>query len=45
MMRYAGMNDKLSSLGIYELNPAYDQSVQNGSSHCTDDMVFYGWLL
>jgi formiminoglutamase len=24
MMRYAGMNDKLSSVGIYELNPEYD---------------------
>jgi arginase family enzyme len=24
MMRYAGMNDKLSSVGIYEINPAYD---------------------
>ncbi len=24
MMRYAGMNDKLSSVGIYELNPDFD---------------------
>jgi formiminoglutamase len=24
MMRYAGMNDKLSSLGIYEINPTFD---------------------
>ncbi|MCF8424557.1 MAG: formimidoylglutamase [Bacteroidia bacterium] len=24
MMRYAGMNDKLSSVGIYEINPEYD---------------------
>jgi formiminoglutamase len=24
MMRYAGMNDKLSSIGIYEINPAFD---------------------
>jgi formiminoglutamase len=24
MMRYAGMNDKLTSLGIYELNPSFD---------------------
>ena len=24
MMRYAGMNDKLSSLGLYEINPEYD---------------------
>jgi arginase family enzyme len=26
MMRYAGMNDKLSSVGIYEINPQYDES-------------------
>jgi hypothetical protein len=25
MMRYAGMNDKLSSVGIYEINPEFDQ--------------------
>ncbi|MEO5946447.1 MAG: formimidoylglutamase, partial [Chitinophagaceae bacterium] len=25
MMRYAGMNDKLTSIGIYELNPSYDE--------------------
>lgn len=24
MMRYAGMNDKLSSIGIYEINPEHD---------------------
>ena len=24
MMRYAGMNDKLTSVGIYEINPEYD---------------------
>jgi formiminoglutamase len=24
MMRYAGMNDKLSSVGLYEINPEYD---------------------
>ncbi len=26
--RYAGMNDKLSSIGFYEFNPAYDQNGQ-----------------
>ncbi|MCD0486999.1 formimidoylglutamase [Pedobacter sp. MC2016-14] len=26
--RYAGMNDKLSSIGFYEFNPAYDKSSQ-----------------
>jgi arginase family enzyme len=25
MMRYAGMNDKLTSIGLYELNPSYDE--------------------
>ena len=26
--RYAGMNDKLSSIGFYEFNPAFDQNGQ-----------------
>ncbi len=30
MMRYAGMNDKLSSIGIYEINPKFD----NGGKTC-----------
>ncbi len=28
LARYAGMNDKLSSFGIYEFNPAYDSNGQ-----------------
>ena len=28
MCRYAGMNDKLSSIGFYEFNPAFDQNGQ-----------------
>ncbi len=28
LCRYAGMNDKLSSIGFYEFNPAYDQNGQ-----------------
>ena len=29
--RYAGMNDKLTSIGFYEFNPAYDQNGQTAS--------------
>ncbi|PWG79506.1 formimidoylglutamase [Pararcticibacter amylolyticus] len=28
LCRYAGMNDKLTSFGVYEYNPAYDQNGQ-----------------
>jgi formiminoglutamase len=31
MMRYAGMSDKLSSVGIYEYNPKYDQRGQTAA--------------
>jgi formiminoglutamase len=31
MMRYAGMNDKLSSIGIYEVNPSHDLRGQTAS--------------
>lgn len=31
MMRYAGMNDKLTSLGIYEINPDYDTQGKTAS--------------
>ncbi len=31
MMRYAGMNDKLTSLGIYEINPDYDTQEKTAS--------------
>jgi len=31
IMRYAGMSDKLSSLGIYEINPEYDRKGQTAS--------------
>ena len=46
MMRYAGMNDKLSSLGIYEINPEYD--VSGKTAHLAAQMIwcfldgFYG---
>ena len=31
MMRYAGMNDKLTSLGIYEINPDFDTQGKTAS--------------
>jgi formiminoglutamase len=46
MMRYAGMNDKLTSLGIYEINPDYD--VQGKTASLAAQMIwcfvdgFYG---
>jgi formiminoglutamase len=38
MMRYAGMNDKLSSIGIYEINPGYD--VSGKTSHLAAQMIW-----
>jgi formiminoglutamase len=38
MMRYAGMNDKLSSIGIYEINPEYD--VRGKTSHLAAQMIW-----
>ena len=38
MMRYAGMNDKLSSLGIYELNPEFD--VSGKTAHLVAQMIW-----
>lgn len=37
--RYAGMNDKLSSIGFYEFNPAYDNNSQ--SALLLAQMVWY----
>lgn len=37
--RYAGMNDKLSSIGFYEFNPAYDQNGQTAA--LLSQMVWY----
>jgi formiminoglutamase len=37
--RYAGMNDKLSSIGFYEFNPAYDRSSQ--TAMLLAQMVWY----
>lgn len=38
MMRYAGMNDKLSSIGLYELNPAHD--ISGKTAHLAAQMVW-----
>ncbi len=38
MMRYAGMNDKLSSLGLYEINPTFD--VSGKTSHLAAQMIW-----
>jgi formiminoglutamase len=38
MMRYAGMNDKLTSLGIYEINPQYD--VQGKTAYLAAQMIW-----
>lgn len=39
IMRYAGMSDKLSSLGIYEMNPKFDLNGQ--TSHLAAQMIWY----
>ncbi|SER13269.1 formimidoylglutamase [Pedobacter rhizosphaerae] len=39
LARYAGMNDKLSSIGFYEFNPAYDSNGQ--TAFLLAQMVWY----
>lgn len=39
IMRYAGMSDKLSSVGIYELNPEFDNRGQ--TTHLAAQMLWY----
>jgi arginase family enzyme len=38
MMRYAGMSDKLSSIGFYELNPEYD--INGKTAHLLAQMIW-----
>lgn len=38
MMRYAGMSDKLTSLGLYEINPNYDKGGK--SAHLVAQMIW-----
>jgi formiminoglutamase len=37
--RYAGMSDKLSSVGFYEINPAFDSNRQ--TAHLVAQMIWY----
>lgn len=37
--RYAGMSDKLSSIGFYEINPAFDTNKQ--TAHLVAQMIWY----
>jgi formiminoglutamase len=37
--RYAGMSDKLSSIGFYELNPSFDKAEQ--TAHLQAQMIWY----
>jgi formiminoglutamase len=39
IMRYAGMSDKLTSLGIYEINPRFDNNGQ--TAHLAAQMIWY----
>jgi len=39
IIRYAGLSDKLSSIGFYELNPAFDKGEQ--SAHLVAQMIWY----
>lgn len=39
VVRYAGMSDKLSSIGFYEFNPAFDSNGQ--TAHLVAQMIWY----
>ncbi|MCD4745527.1 MAG: formimidoylglutamase [Bacteroidales bacterium] len=39
IIRYAGLSDKLSSIGFYEVNPAFDRHDQ--TSHLVAQMIWY----
>lgn len=39
IIRYAGLSDKLSSLGIYEINPSLDHG--NQTTHLAAQMIWY----
>ena len=39
IMRYAGLSDKLSSIGFYEMNPKFD--INNQTAHLTAQMIWY----
>ena len=39
IVRYAGLSDKISSIGFYELNPAFDKGEQ--TAHLVAQMIWY----
>jgi arginase family enzyme len=39
MMRYAGLSDKVSSVGLFEINPEYDP--QGQTAHLAAQMIWY----
>ncbi len=39
IIRYAGLSDKLSSIGFYEVNPAFDKGEQ--TAHLVAQMIWY----
>ena len=39
IVRYAGLSDKLTSIGFYEVNPAFDKTGQ--TSHLVAQMIWY----
>lgn len=39
IMRYAGLSDKLTSVGIYEINPEFD--IQQQTAHLAAQMIWY----
>nr|NQU90988.1 formimidoylglutamase [Bacteroidota bacterium] len=39
IMRYAGMSEKLSSIGFFEINPVFDR--QGQTAHLTAQMIWY----
>ncbi len=39
LVRYAGLSDKLSSIGFYEINPGFDNNYQ--TVHLTAQMIWY----
>lgn len=39
IVRYAGMSDKLTSIGFYEINPEYDRNGQ--TAHLVSQMMWY----
>ena len=44
-MRYAGLSDKLTSLGLYEVNPRLDRQAQTAQLAGQMIWYFHRWLL